>query len=157
MLHNFSFLVEGEIAGSARPGIDGPLKDDIEFLRSEGIDAIVSLTETPLPIDPRMGAGIAHRHIPVPDFQPPSISQMAQFTEFVRDHTDSGGRVLVHCHAGVGRTGTMLAAWLVSKGMSAADAIQRVREARPGSIETASQVRAVRDWEDALRGPAGRD
>jgi atypical dual specificity phosphatase len=53
--------------------------------------------------------------------------------------------VNVHCRAGKGRTGTVLAAYFVSKGMSAAEALQRVRELRPGSIETPEQEHAIAD------------
>ncbi len=143
MLHNFSFLIDGEIAGSARPGLGGSIGDDLEFMRGQGIDAVVSLTETA----PDFGAsGMILRHLPVPDFQPPTPAQMDEFVEFVRRHTEAGGRVLVHCHAGIGRTGTMLAAWLVAKGMTPEEAVDAVREARPGSIETPAQVRSLAVW-----------
>ena len=58
----------------------------------------------------------------------------------------------VHCGAGMGRTGTFLAAYLVSQGMTAHDAIAEVRRLRPGSIETPAQERAVAQYEASLKG-----
>ncbi|HCA46062.1 MAG TPA: protein-tyrosine-phosphatase, partial [Armatimonadetes bacterium] len=53
----------------------------------------------------------------------------------------------VHCMAGLGRTGTMIACYLVSQGMPAEEAIAEVRRARPGSIQTEQQEQAVRRWQ----------
>ena len=64
--------------------------------------------------------------------------------EFVDRQFARGCAVGVHCMAGRGRTGTMIACYLVSQGMSAEDAIAEVRRARPGSIQTEAQEQAVR-------------
>jgi atypical dual specificity phosphatase len=54
--------------------------------------------------------------------------------------------VAVHCTAGLGRTGVVLACHLVKRGMSADNAIARIRRLRPGSIETDDQARAVEEF-----------
>jgi atypical dual specificity phosphatase len=45
----------------------------------------------------------------------------------------------VHCQAGIGRTGTMLAAYLIGTGMSAEEAIAIVRRRNPHSVESDDQ------------------
>jgi protein-tyrosine phosphatase len=54
--------------------------------------------------------------------------------------------VLVHCAAGLGRTGTLAALLLVEGGLEPEAAIARVRQARPGTLETADQEAFVRRW-----------
>jgi protein-tyrosine phosphatase len=61
----------------------------------------------------------------------------------IDDALSRGVRVAVHCGAGLGRSGTLLAAYLVSQGAAPDAAIADVRAARPGSIETDEQEAAV--------------
>ncbi len=61
----------------------------------------------------------------------------------IADALAAGRRVAVHCAGGRGRTGTLLACYLVHQGLDPAAAIARVREVRPGAVETRAQVAAV--------------
>jgi atypical dual specificity phosphatase len=150
MLRNFSFILEGRLAGSAFPGNWGRLDEDLSEAADLGITAVVSLTESPLDQAVVSRMGMKYRHIPVRDWRPPTLDQIRDFVAFVDETSREGGAVLVHCHAGLGRTGTMLAAYLVSQGRDALDAIAEVRSRRPGSIETEEQEDAVIAYERAL-------
>src|SRR5437899_12637117 len=61
-------------------------------------------------------------------FVAPSLDQVDDFVAFVASKIAEGKKVLVHCFAGRGRTGTMLAAYLIHKGMSAEAAVREIRE-----------------------------
>lgn len=62
----------------------------------------------------------------------------------LRQHLKSGHRVLVHCRAGLGRTGMVAARLLVEMGVPSSQAILRVRQVRPGTIENSDQEDHVR-------------
>lgn len=93
---------------------------------------------------------LQHRHsIPVRDFSAPSIGQLREFITLVRE---SPGAVLVHCQGGSGRTGTFGAAWLISKGISAGEAISAVRKMNPHAVETASQEECLLTYSETCSG-----
>ena len=69
---------------------------------------------------------------------------------FISKAIAAGRPVGVSCGAGLGRTGTMLACYLVSNGLDAEKAINEVRAKRPGSIETKAQSDAVHAYAGQL-------
>ena len=140
MIRNFSWLIEGEIAGMAKPA---STVSDFEFLKDNNIDAIVSLSEFPLDENLVEEFGFEVKHIPVRDFESPRMEQVEDFLKFAKEIRAEGKKLVIHCDAGAGRTGTMLACYLVSKGYDAAKAIEEVRRKRPGSIETPGQEEIV--------------
>ena len=150
---NFSFVLPGKLAGMAKPPDDmKPLLKTLKELEGVGIRAVVSLTENSPAPDAFRQAGFRHLHAPVRDFMPPSADQALDVILFVRSCWAEGRGVAIHCAAGYGRTGTMLACVLTSEGRSAREAIDEIRRLRPGSIETLGQESAVKAFAPAADG-----
>jgi atypical dual specificity phosphatase len=82
----------------------------------------------------------------------PTLDQLVQLVDYMRRVVSEGGNVVAHCAAGLGRTGTVLAAYLVGDGLSATEAIRKVRSLRPGSIETEGQERSVHRYAELIGG-----
>ncbi|HET9442383.1 MAG TPA: dual specificity protein phosphatase family protein [Acidimicrobiales bacterium] len=77
--------------------------------------------------------GITRIHLPLRDGQSPGPELVERFLAIVRD---APGRVFLHCGAGVGRTGTLAAAYLVSTGQaSGSEAVRRNLQVGPPSLE----------------------
>jgi atypical dual specificity phosphatase len=89
-------------------------------------------------------------------FQGPSQETLGLFLEVCEGARSRQEGVAVHCRMGRGRTGTCLAAYLMRySGLSARQAIDAVRRARPGSVETRQQEEALHSFEKILQNVSG--
>ncbi len=147
----FSWIDRPHLAAMSQP--DGP--DELAWLRRQGIQLLVSLTEKPLRRDWVDDAGLLVMHVPVDDMTAPSQDQFDRCVSAIARARGQGMGVGIHCAAGLGRTGTVLAAYLVHQGFTARAAIARVRELRPNSVETDEQEAAVGEYARRTR-PAGQ-
>ena len=94
--------------------------------------------------------GLIERHLPVLDFTPPTPEQLEQGVAAIEQAIAAGRKVAVHCEAGLGRTGTLLACYLVKQGLDPSEAIARVREVRPRLVETPEQEAAIETYARAI-------
>jgi atypical dual specificity phosphatase len=168
-MRGFYWVIEGLLAGCPRPGgrsrsnpfernqeaqteDDKRLDDDLAWLEEQGIGAVLSLTETPLTAEMLAKHHLAVLHLPVPDMTPPTTGQLIQALEFIDEQHAQGRAVVVHCLMGQGRTGTVLAAYLIRGGANPAEALRQIRAVCVGAVESSSQERALysfaerRDW-----------
>lgn len=148
-MQRFFWVIDGQLAGCSRPGAhSSSIAADLAILREHGIQSVLTLTETPVLAHELESAGLNTLHLPVDDFHAPTTHQMLQALSYIDASLAENMPVAVHCLAGQGRTGTILAAWLLRSGLSAADAIAEIRALAPGAIESAPQVAALRLWAD---------
>ena len=134
-----TWLDSGQVLACAYPRNEAAFAS----LAQQGICVLINLQEREH--DPSLLArhGLTEVHLPVRDFTPPSPEQLDAGVEVITQALAEGKGVAVHCRAGLGRTGTLLACYLVHKGLQAEEAIAQVRATRPGSVETLSQEAAV--------------
>lgn len=177
----FYWLIEGALAGSSRPGGSGregggygghssgngwgapdprdasgaqtaQLDADLAWLRTQGVGAVLSLTETTLPVEALARHQLTALHLPVDDMTAPTPEQFDRALTFIDQQRIRGHSVVVHCKMGQGRTGAVLAAYLIRGGASAEAAIRELRAICPGAICAPDQERALhafakrRDW-----------
>jgi atypical dual specificity phosphatase len=140
--HGFTWVEKPHLAAMARPDS----RDDLAWLRQQGLPVLLSLTETPVRRDWVNDAGLFAVHVPVIDMTAPTPEQFDQCLDAIRRANRAGMGVAVHCGAGLGRTGSILAVYFVAKGMPPRAAIAKVRELRPGSVETESQELAIEEF-----------
>jgi atypical dual specificity phosphatase len=147
ILPNFGWLVEHKLAAMSYPESE----DAFTLLWKMGIRALINLTEKPLPGEFLKKVGILTEQIPVADFTAPTLKQVKQAVTIIHFYLDRNMPVAVHCMAGLGRTGTILACYLVGEGKSADEAIAVIRRWRHGSIETLDQEAVIHDYEQFCR------
>ena len=135
---NFSWLIENKLAGSAIP----TSKDEVKWLQEEGVKSIVTIREEPL--DEDWISEMNYLHVQSDDMGVPSFDDLKTSVDYVHEKIQNNEPVMVHCLAGLGRTGTILACYLIKyEKMSAEDAIQHVREKRHGSIQSFVQEELI--------------
>jgi atypical dual specificity phosphatase len=139
----FHWVNIGLLGGMQYPGLLGDVASDLEGLRALGVRVLVSLTEVPFDAQHLHAYGIEGLHYPIVDMSTPTLEQAEAMCQRLSALLDAQQPTVLHCKAGLGRTGTMLACVLVYRGMDAMRAIEAVRTVKPGYIQTEEQLAFV--------------
>lgn len=156
------WVMPGRLLAGEYPGDRSRARAEkkIEELISLGVTSFVDLTEAHelvgydalLPRNAGSNA-IHYRRLPIVDVDVPTVERMIEILDVLDAELADHRVVYVHCWGGVGRTGTVIGAWLVRHGLSGVDALDRIaalrqdtRKAWRAAPETEHQRAMVRTW-----------
>jgi len=142
-----------------RDAISGSWKRDLlmdmQVVKSWGATAWLNLLTTTEMLDLKVGdldiavkgSGIRYYHLPIEDGDIPDVTFEKSWDiagAQLREELLRGGKILIHCKGGLGRSGMIAAHLIVELGaMTPEEAIRRARASRPGAIETHAQEKHV--------------
>ncbi len=139
----------GSIGLCRMPGRGGGLAEDIAIVAAWSPRLVASLTEAKELAAHGAGGlgealrtqGIAHRHCPIVDYGAPEAGGVWDaLAAELHGALDCGGRVLLHCMGGCGRSGMIALRLMVERGEAAQAALARLRAVRPCAVETDGQM-----------------
>jgi len=152
---NFSWVIDNKLAGSGTP----MTSEQYRWLIKNNIKSIVTVREFPLPqkwlVDNEKETIINdYKFVYVKDYGVPSLEVLDNIVDYINIKiTKEKKTLVVHCEAGKGRTGTILAAYLLKQdNISSQDAIKKIRTLRPGSIQSKIQEEILHKYETFLKG-----
>lgn len=145
--YGFHWMRPGQLAGTPMPGVVRAVDDDLKALRRVEVNVLVTLTLKPLDSDLLETFHLEAIHFPIIDMHPPTVEAAAELCSLIEERLQAGDVIAFHCQAGIGRTGTMLAAYEIFQGMSAEDAFRAARNVHPRWIQSRSQREFLTEFE----------
>jgi atypical dual specificity phosphatase len=151
---NYSWVIKDKLAGSGIP-LTYP---QFLWVLAHGITTIITVREVPLPAqwltnNINHGNKLDYFHLKVEDYGAPSLEELDITVDYIKKQIDRAKPVMVHCAAGKGRTGTILAAYLLKKeeNLDAEKAIMKIRKLRPGSVQSETQKKCIESYEQYIK------
>ena len=164
-----TLLAAGEYPARAPTTLAGNAREKLPYFLDAGISAFVDLTDPADGLEPyypvlyelaaARGIDVAYEQFTIADMDVCNPSHMSRVLDAIDAHLVEGRGTYVHCWGGMGRTGMVVACWLVRHGRSSSEALDEVktlfqtmsaekvrRFGETGSPQTESQRALVRSW-----------
>lgn len=148
--NGFHWLEPGRLAGCPMPGVVFAIDHDLALLRGMGVTVLINLTENAMPAEALARHGLRSYHLGIADRRAPPLLWAKLLLAKIEVMLRQGEVVAVHCLAGLGRTGLVLAAWLIQQGLTAEEALRRLRTIEPGFVQSQEQEALLYALEENL-------
>ena len=126
-------------------GMPQPQVEDLRALHEVGVRSIISLLEDNVGLDEYESHNFDYRWFPVADHGVPTSDQVSELVQYIDAQLNQSNLVAVHCKGGKGRTGTMLAAYLIAKGASYEEAMSQIESVKPNAIRKEFQIEFLKE------------
>lgn len=126
-------------------GMPVPEEKDLLNLTQSGIKSIVCLLEDNSISEMYNKNGFENLWLPVADNKAPTIKQVEKLVEFIDVQNKNNNPVAIHCKGGKGRTGTLIASYLISKGKSFKEAMDKIEVNQPNAIKKDFQISFLKE------------
>lgn len=150
-LSSFYWIIPGTIGGMQKPGLLSDEEEDIRRLSAINVDFLVSLTMKPVELWKYRGSKIIGLHFPIKDMGAPEVKATYLFFSSLIPQLKKGKSAIFHCKAGIGRTGTMLACYLIMEGNTAPKSIEIVRSIFFRYIQSDEQIDFLHEFADYVK------
>ncbi|MDH4059628.1 MAG: dual specificity protein phosphatase family protein [Aquincola sp.] len=132
------WLLPGRLLAGAHPGARGAqaLPARLAALQAAGVTRFIDLTAAGDDLPPYAPPWAQRSNFPIDDFGVPTTATMRAALDAIASAVDDDRRVYLHCRAGIGRTGTVAACWLVEQGLEARDALALLRRKFAASAQS---------------------
>ena len=145
------WLVPGKLGGMPRPGLVADEDHDLAALRQLGVRRLVSLERVAFPAARLAVHGIAGAHVPTEELGAPSLPAALAAVSETEQRLRRGEPTVYHCKGGLGRTGTLLAAHLIVRGLAPLHALEELRSIDARYVQSIAQERFLDQLAISLR------
>jgi protein-tyrosine phosphatase len=124
-----------------------PMEQAAHLARTRGLTAVVDLREEDCDNDELLrSAGLSFLHLPTPDLRAATLPMLDQGVAFAREQMQNGGKVLIHCQHGIGRSPLLALCVMVDQGWEPLDALNRAKDRRALVSPSEAQYRGWVEW-----------